>query len=312
VTPARSRAYLMLFAVSAVWGFAPPIIKFAFKHLPPDLFLTYRFLLTSLVMIPLLLKTEPATWSVLGHLTSSDWWLLILSGILGSTLQLGLLFLGLNLTTALDGSLINATSPVLVTLAGVIYLKDKVTTRELIGLIIAFTGTLIIVLQPLWQSQRLFSGPTLGNLLVLSGTFSWVAYVILTKQELNRKLSPLLLTTNMFFVGLISMSIITLFLHSPVTIRYLLSAAPLSSHLSVIYMALLSGALAYWLYQSAQKIIEVSEANIFLYLSPLFTIPLAHFWLKEPVTPSFLAGGLLIALGVIIAELVGTSRHHLT
>jgi drug/metabolite transporter (DMT)-like permease len=310
VNPARSSAFLMLFFVAAIWGFAPPIIKSAFANFPPDLFLSYRFLLTCLVMIPILLLTEPQTWHTLSRLNASEWGHLALSGILGSTLQLSLLFWGLNLTTALDGSLINATSPVLVALAGVIILKEKITSRELTGLVIAFSGTLVIVLQPLWEGHRLFSGPSAGNLLVLAGTLSWVAYVILTKQELNHKFSPLLLTTNMFFVGLISMSLITLFLHSPITIQYLLFTAPLSSHLAVIYMAFLSGALAYWLYQNALKTIEVSEANIFLYLSPLFTIPLAHLWLGEPITAFFLAGSLMVASGVIIAELVGTRRRH--
>jgi drug/metabolite transporter (DMT)-like permease len=67
-------------------------------------------------------------------------------------------------------------------------------------------------------------------------------------------------------------------------------------------MALLSGSLAYFLYQKAQKTIEASEATLFSYLSPLFAIPLAVFWLKEEITIFYLLGAVIVAIGVIIAE----------
>ena len=72
--------------------------------------------------------------------------------------------------------------------------------------------------------------------------------------------------------------------------------------MGVWYMALISGSLAYYLYVKAQRSIEVSEAILFNYLQPVFSIPLALFWLGEKITPAFLLGALIIALGVIIAE----------
>src|SRR3989344_210719 len=175
---ARWRAYFMLLLVAAIWGFATPIIKYAFDYLSPALFLTYRFFITSLVMIPILILTQPDTFNTLGQLSFADWGHLILGGFLGSTLQLGLLFWGLNLTSSLDASLINATSPILVAIAGFTYLQEKITSREKWGLVVAFLGTLIIVLQPLWEGSSLSSGSILGNLLVLAGTAAWVAYVV--------------------------------------------------------------------------------------------------------------------------------------
>ena len=82
-----------------------------------------------------------------------------------------------------------------------------------------------------------------------------------------------------------------------------LTNTPIKPHLGVWYMAILSGAVAYFLYQKAQKTIEASEATLFSYLSPLFAAPLAVFWLGETITPAFLIGGVIIAMGVFIAEL---------
>jgi drug/metabolite transporter (DMT)-like permease len=307
---ARTRAYLLLIFVAVIWGIAPPVIKYTLPYFPTAIFLTYRFFIICLLMIPFLLIHEPKTWHVLGGLTHRDWLILIISGLLGSTLQLGLLFWGLELTTSLDGSLINATSPILVALAGHYLLKENIPFRERIGHVIAFIGTIIVVIQPVFEGHRLFSGSMLGNLLTLTGTVAWVGYVLLTKVELQHKLTPLLLTTFMFFIGFISLSVISFFLYSPLKITAIFNLAPLSAHLGVLFMALISGALAYWAYQAAQKCITVAEANIFLYLPPIFTLPLAYFWLHEKISLFFVLGSLVIAFGVGIAEIRSYSRRH--
>src|SRR3989338_6061624 len=245
----RLRANLMLLTVAVIWGFAVPVIKFTFNYFDTITFLTYRFFLTSLILIPLLAITQPRTWSALASLSRREWLTFIIGGLLGSTLQLGLLFWGLDLTSSLDGSIINSASPILVSLAGYYFLKEHITPREKLG-----------------------------------------------------HLSPLLLTTNMFFLGFVSMSVIALIFKNPITIYFSLLTSPPAAHLGVLYMVVFSGSLAYWLYQKAQKIVEVSEANVFLFLPPVFTAPLAYFWLGEHITWPAILGSAIIAAGVYVAE----------
>lgn len=76
----------------------------------------------------------------------------------------------------------------------------------------------------------------------------------------------------------------------------------LSAHLAVVYMALFSGALAYFLYQRAQKTIEASEASVFNYLPPIVTAPVATLWLHEKITIPYIIGSVVIAIGVFLAE----------
>ncbi|KKU92365.1 hypothetical protein A2702_00250 [Candidatus Amesbacteria bacterium RIFCSPHIGHO2_01_FULL_48_75] len=297
----RLRANLMLLTVAVIWGFAVPVIKFTFNYFDTITFLTYRFFLTSLILIPLLAITQPRTWSALASLSRREWLTFIIGGLLGSTLQLGLLFWGLDLTSSLDGSIINSASPILVSLAGYYFLKEHITPREKLGQLIAFIGTIFVIIQPVFESGRIFSGTLIGNFLVLAGTLAWVGYVLLTKRQLGH-LSPLLLTTNMFFLGFVSMSVIALIFKNPITIYFSLLTSPPAAHLGVLYMVVFSGSLAYWLYQKAQKIVEVSEANVFLFLPPVFTAPLAYFWLGEHITWPAILGSAIIAAGVYVAE----------
>jgi drug/metabolite transporter (DMT)-like permease len=308
---ARHRAYLMLVCVALLWGIASPIIKYSLPFFPPVLFLTYRFLISALLMVPILLRLEPKSLHHLGRLTPNGWFWLILSGVLGSTIQLTLLFWGLDLTTSLDGAVINAISPIFVAAAGFFFLKEHLTKNQNIGLVLATVGTAIIIIQPLFQGHTLFTGSLVGNMLVLAGTFAWVAYVILTKKQLNHRVSPLLLTTNMFVTGFFVESLLLFYVSSPTQIISVIMAAPLSAHLCVLYMAVFSGTIAYYLYQKAQKIIEVSEANIILHLSPIFSIPLAHFWLGETITIPFVIGSLVITIGVILSEIDRQRLKHI-
>jgi len=53
-------------------------------------------------------------------------------------------------------------------------------------------------------------------------------------------------------------------------------------------------------YQLGIKTVEVSEAEVFNYLSPIFATPIAFLWLKEPITWSFVLSALIIAVGVYL------------
>ncbi len=74
------------------------------------------------------------------------------------------------------------------------------------------------------------------------------------------------------------------------------------SILGILYMSLISGFLAYILYQKGLEKIEASESSLFTYLQPLFGIPIAIILLKETTSIYFLVGAILIAIGVIYAE----------
>jgi drug/metabolite transporter (DMT)-like permease len=308
---ALQRSYLLLIGVAAIWGVAPPMIKHVLDFLPVDFFLAYRFLIAILFLIPFLLITEPRTWTVLGGLSAKDWVILTLSGLLAGVLQLGFLFWGLDLTSAIDGAVINSVSPVITAICGFIILKEKVTRHEIIGLLIAFSGSLLIVIEPVFQTGTSGSGNFFGNFLIFLGTLSWTAYVLLTKRYLNHKISPLLLTTFMFFVGAFVFSAIVI--SHPLSSHLILAqlpGLPLSAHLEVVFMGLISGGLAYWMFQQAQRYINASQASIFLYLSPVFSVPISFFWLGEPITVVLIVGCLIIAVGVAIAEISRKRLRH--
>jgi len=298
MNPKRFRSYIYLIVVAAIWGIAGPVIKFTLNELPPFTFLTYRFFITLLVLVPIMIASK----AKFPKDSKRNLTLLLLS-LLGTTLNLGLLFVGLKFTSVLDQSFISETAPIITILASSIYLKDRITKKEKIGISITFLGTMLIVIQPLLEDGLFASDNFFGNVLILLSCLAWTAYVILSKKQMRENVSPLTMAVSNFFVGFITLlPLAVLENHGAGNLITHLSNLSLATHLGVLYMAIISGALGYYLFQLGQKSIESSEAALFSYLQPLFSAPLAIIWLKEKISVSLLIGSLIIILGIIIAE----------
>ena len=294
----RSRAYIDLLITSAVWGIAGPVIRYTVGYLPPAVFLTYRFAISAAVGLVLLSRDRL-------HLPKSlpDSLRIIVYCLLSSTVSLGLLFLGYQKTSALTASVIDAIFPIMVSTVGVAFLHEHVTRREKLGLTVALGGTLLVIVEPLLTKQSIPTSTLEGNLLILASLVVGVVLSLMAKLIFrNTSVSPSSVTHLSFIIGFLTMLPLTFLLYSPADLITSVSAAPAGAHLGVLYMALLSGTLAYTLWHRAQKTIEIGEVSIFTYTYPLFAAPLAILWLKEPVTPVFIISAAVITSGVLLAE----------
>lgn len=284
--------------MALIWGFAGPIIKITLKNLPADIFLLYRFLISSIIaLIYFLLKgfRVPRNIKVL--------LMIVIYGFLTTTASLGLLFWGMEKTTLLDMSLIQSIGPLILIISGYIFLKEKITKKERVGIFIAFVGSAIVVLEPLLKSGIYANGQLMGNALIFCALLTNAAASILLKKLLRKNENAMDLANMSFIIGFITLIPFLIGKHNPIQIFQIIISASLYDHLGVLYMAIFSGTIAYTLFNLGQKAIEVSEAALFSYLYPIFSAFLAVVWLKESPTPIFIAGSIIIASGVVIAEM---------
>src|SRR5258706_14000934 len=121
MNPARVRAYIYLTLVTIIWGIAGPVIKLTLKELPPFIFLTYRFLISGIIALPILSLTHFKFHKEFGVNVK-----IIASAVLNTTGALGLLFWGIEKTSLLQSSLIIVFGPVLSVISGYYLLKVHV------------------------------------------------------------------------------------------------------------------------------------------------------------------------------------------
>ncbi len=293
----RATALLLMLVVSAIWGFAGPIIKFSLHDFPPLVFLSYRFAISTVVALIYFSISKPSIPKK-SNVTS----LIFLCSMLSVPIGLGLLFFGFDKTSSLTGTLLSTTAPIAVVVASAEILREHVTHVERFGIILAFLGTAITVMGPLVTGHGFALGAFEGNLLIMASIAVDTIATILVKIIMRSRVSPTLLSHVSFIIGFLIIFPIMLWYYSLPEIFNIIRSAPLSAHLGVWYMALLSGSLAYALRNEAIKSIEVSETAVFSYLYPLWAAPLAILWLKEELTLPFIIGASFIGIGVIIAE----------
>src|SRR3990172_4847594 len=142
----RLKAYLYLTIVAIIWGIAGPIIKFTLGGISTLPFLTYRFGISAIISLVFLLPSYKQIFK------RNVFPAVLLFGFLTSTVALGLLFLGMEKTTVLDMSFITLINPLIITVAGAVFLQDRITKREKLGISIAFLGSLVTVVQPIFEN----------------------------------------------------------------------------------------------------------------------------------------------------------------
>ena len=296
MNPYRLKAYFYLILVVLIWGIAGPVIKLVLNDVPWEITLLYRFAISSLVFIPFIKIRD------FKHLIDKKvLTLTFLYTFLGTSVGLGLLFAGTAKTSLVSMSLLSLFAPILTILGGYFFLKERITWMEKFGIGVTFLGSLLIIIEPVIRFDGV-KGEFLGDILVIGSLISGVIAAIILKELLRKGISPLFLANLDFLVGFISMIPVVLLLHSPSETFSIISKLSLPLHIGIWYIAVFSGTIAYWLYNVAQKSIEVSEQAVFSYLHPILSAVLAVWLLSEPMTPLSYFGSGITIVGIVIAE----------
>lgn len=297
----RLTAYILLLINTLVWGAAFIVVKPSLTETTPFRFLFYRFLLASLLLLPLVIRYITTLKISLRKIAQIG-----LLELVGTTLNLGLLYLGLQRTSAIETSLLATTAPVFTILLGMIFLKEKEERHEVVGLLFSLGGMFLITLLPLITNGSFSSQISLlGNALILSATLAESSYYIMAKKVYH-KLPKLFVATIGFLVGAISFGIISLAevswsLSSLVSVA--VSELQVSSvQFAVGYMAILGSIVGLTAYIKGQENIEASEAILFRYLQPAIYLPLGVILLQEPVSIWQIVGLVLVVAGLTIAQ----------
>jgi len=278
------------------WGIAPILIKTGVMRVPPAVFLYYRFAIVVALTIPFIFLLKKVL-----HLPkkASAYWELGLLGLISNPLNLLILFYGVRYTTSAASSIIAALAPMVILVGSALFLREKISRREIIGVFLALIGTLFVVLET--PSQASASNPLLGNMLVLSYNIIWAMAVLWMKKR-AQTYHPFLIGFSGWLVGLITCGLLVLFLHPSYFIpQTVFSDVP--AMISIGYMAVFGSLVAFTAYQVAQKFLDASEVGILTYLQPVVTLPLSIYFMHEKIGFPGLVGIALLILGVAVAEL---------
>lgn len=282
--------YASILLVVTIWGGTFPVIKFLLQRIPPFGLAALRCALASLVLLLYLGASGEGVRVKRGDLLR-----LALLGLLGHAwFQLSLIY-GLRFTTPSHSVLLVNTSPIFAAILAAFFLREPFTFQKGMGSLLAFAGVAVLVAGEHQVSLR--REYLLGDLVTLGGGFAFGLYNVLVK--------PLLLRTSTLKVTALSLALAALFLF-PLGLGELLDVSwstlsPLS-WAGVLYIAFLSLAFNYILWNHALSKLEVAKVTAFHYLTPFITVFLSALFSKEPITLPLIVGGLAVITGAALAQ----------
>ncbi|MGG2089112.1 DMT family transporter [Priestia aryabhattai] len=281
-----------LYAIMSIsfWGISFVSTKAVLDKLDPYTLLVLRFGIGALFLLILLVfKRYPLNipFKYIPHL--------IVLGILGVFIHQVIQATALLTINASAAGWIISFSPVFTVILSVFFLYEKMTLLKASGIIVAVIGVLLVTSSGNQHSLQL--PINIGYLLMILSTLNWAIYSVLLKK-LDIQLPSLVVT---FYMCLIGFTLTTPFLIRSKgwkIIPFLTSVE--WAHL--LFLGVFVSGVAYWYWAKALEVLEASQVSMFLYLEPVATLVTAVLLLREKIIPVSIVGGVIIIVGVIVAN----------
>ena len=271
------RDILIALSVPLLWGIGFTITKVGMEEFPPMLINGLRWILTGLILV---------------------WWFplprkylkkIFLVSIISCTIQYSLTYSGLNIVDASSAILFIQSEVLFGVLVAFFYLREKPKLRNILGIIIAFFGLIIL------SGSPTLNGKFIGVMFLLGGSFTWALGQVLIK-EVSENLNGIALTA---WIGILAgpqLIIGSQIIEGDVYSKII--SASYETWLIVLYLGILMNCLGYsaWYYVLGRY--EVNKIMPIMLLLPVTGVLAAIILLGERPGTNIYIGGIIIIFGV--------------
>ena len=281
---------IYLLIASFLWGTSFIAGKIAYNMFDPSLVVALRYIFASIILSPVtisFMRQEKET------INKKDFFMLILLGILTYPLTSMLQFIGLSFTSASSATTIIGIEPIMITMIGFIFFKEKTSPIVFFLGIVAFFGVALTVGVSALENVSFF-----GCFLVFLSTIVVSFWVQLSKKVLT-KISSNYYTALTIQLGTLFALPIMLFLVKSWEIHYSLKGL-----IALLYLVVGCSIGAGWFWNKGLERSEASKSGIFLALEPVFGILFAVLILGEKLNFLSIIGIVLVILSAAICMIL--------
>lgn len=294
------REWLMLFALSILWGGSFFFVEIAVSELPPLVIVLCRVGLAASVLWAIILARGIA----LPH--GREVWLTFLGmGMLNNAIPFFLIVWGQQSIASGLASILNATTPIFTVVIAHFFLADEqISTRKFVGILIAIAGVVILVLPSIGLGE---TSSLLGQLAILGATISYGFASVFGRRFKSLGISPMMSSAGQLTGSTALLLPVTLAMHSPLDM-----AMPGTTVLiALILLAVACTALAYLLFFSILSSAGATNIALVTLLVPVTAVLLGVLVLGEKLSANHLIGMAGISLGLLVLDGRLFRRHHM-
>ncbi len=278
-----------------LWGFLAIGLKVASGLVPPVTITWFRFALAFFSMLIFYLISDRKKLNIIKRPP----WQAILAGLFLGGNYVGFIT-GVDKTSPTIAQVFAQIGPAVLALSSIFLFKEKMTSRQIIGLVVVIVGMLVFYKDKMASVSlngdlHLFK---VGVVILILGALSWVLYAIFQKKVVN-DYDPLQLNLIIFGVPMI--------LIAPFSEFHYFSNLSFGQWMLMIYLGL-NTLIAYGSLALAFKYTEANKVSVIVTLNPLITfggmVYLSYYkvsWIS-PETFSILTiiGAVMALLGVVL------------
>ncbi len=293
----NNQPYLLLALASLFWAGNIVLARYVAGHVPPLTLSCIRWIGTFLMLWPFARPHVKRDWPVM----RAHWPLLLLFALTGFALNNALSYWAMQYTQALNGLLIQSSTPLFVALWSLALFGVRLTAPQLAGIAVSLAGVLVILLRGDLAALAAIQFNR-GDLMFAGALFTFGLYsALMSRRPTMHQLSLISFCTAAGALLLL-----------PLAAWEYSSGAVLKPDLlslsTLAYVIVFASTLAYLFFNRGISLIGPNRAAPFLHLVPVFGSALAILLLGEQPQLFHLVGYALVLAGVITASRSGSAK----
>jgi drug/metabolite transporter (DMT)-like permease len=273
-------------AFSFLWASAFIALKVGLRQAPPFTLMSTRFLVAGVLLFAVA-RARGASFPR----RPGEWGAIALIGVLTNTLYLGLTAVAMRDLSAGTGAILGSTTPLLVSVASAIVLRERLTPRRLGGLVLSYAGVAWIMGTRVGEHDR----PGAMALFLVCTVFLASATLLFKRATIEADL--VVVNAGQCLAGGLALAVPMLVLEDVARIRW---TATLLAAQAYLVFGFACGAMLLWLWLLSRG--GAARASTWFFLNPVLALLLAAALLGEPLGARDLAGAAAVALGIAIAQ----------
>jgi drug/metabolite transporter (DMT)-like permease len=277
---------LYLSIAASIWGGMYVVVKVVVDVVPPLELVWFRYVIALFALLMIGVATKQS-WRV----AKRDWLLIFLIGLIGNTISIVSQEVGTMLSSAQMGAIITSTTPAFMVVFARILLKEKLTLKKAISIILATVGVCIIV-----GNAHIDSTNQLGGVSLLLAALTWSLMSVLVKR-VPEHYSQIVVTS---YAILAAIALLTPFTVGRLAEFDFQALAQPSVWGGLLYLGVVSTACAFLLWNRGLQMLNASSGGLFFFFQPIVGTFLGWLLLGEQIGLSFWLGTLFIFIGVLL------------
>ena len=282
-----SQANLYLALATLMWGITFPLTRNALTEVDPFVFVSLRFIIATLVLLPMV-------WCLFYKTSKPLLFGSLIIGVLNAVAYLSQT-IGLETVSSSRAAFITGSSVIFVPFIAPLFKLDKPTGLDFLCALIGFTG--LYVLTGLGHFHL-----STGDLWIFLGTISF-SFQITYLQRLTQAIRDYKLLA--FYQLLFTVPFVSLLTKG----HNFSTVFQPKAWIGILFCAIFATSLAYYLQNKYQKFTSAPKAALIFALEPVFASLFGFLINRELLSRTTIYGGLLLLFSLVLPSVVSIVRE---